>query len=131
MKSIIIATSVSLSVSLLFYAGASVAAPHTTPAMIVAETTQFEWDQVSGNSNGDALDWEAMPAENTNWWHPADTAANPALRQRPANRADPRAEMKKPPLSAVPEPSIASMLLVGLVVLTLAGQSPKDEKFSS
>jgi hypothetical protein len=127
MKSIIIATSLSL----LLYAGAGVAAPHTTPATVVAETTQFEWDQVSGNGNGAVLDWEAVPADNTTWSRPADTAANTATRHRPANRTEPRAELKKPPLSAVPEPSIASMLLVGLVVLTLAGQSQKDEKFSS
>jgi len=130
MKSIIIATSVSLS-SLLFHAGAGVAAPAAPPAVGAAETAQFEWDRLSGKNSGDAVDWEAVPAQNITWSRPADTAANPALRRRPANRSGPRAELKKPPLSAVPEPSIASMLLVGLVVLTLAGQSHRDEKFSS
>ena len=119
------------SMSLLLCAGASVAAPPTTPAIVMAETAQFEWDHVAGTHNGDAFDWETVPAEDTTWSHPPGNAANPALPHRPANRTAHRAELKKTPLSAVPEPSIASMLLVGLIVLTLAGQSHKDEKFSS
>jgi len=127
MKSIISVTSMSL----LLCAGASFAAPHTTPAAVVAETAQFEWDHVAGTHNGDAFDWETVPADDSTWSHPPGAAANQALPQRPPNRTTPRAELKKTPLSAVPEPSIASMLLVGLIVLTLAGQSQKDEKFSS
>lgn len=127
MKSIISVTSMSL----VLCAGASVAAPHTPPAIVVAETAQFEWDRVAGTGNGDAFEWESVPADDTTWAHRADAITNPAARQRPAYRTAPRAELKKTPLSAVPEPSIASMLLVGLIVLTLAGQSQKDEKFSS
>ncbi|WP_295990071.1 hypothetical protein [Rugamonas sp.] len=121
MKSIIITTSTFL----LLSSGVAVAAPHHATVTIAAGNAQFEWDR----NDDSRLDWEAVPPENTVWYNPA-----PAIAGRPSvylqvRGAAARAEMKKAPLSPVPEPGVTAMLLVGFIILMLAGRVPRDEKF--
>lgn len=119
MNALIITTSACL----LLCNGAAGAA---TPAAVAV---QYEWEH-----NGDnRLDWEAIPPDSTAWYKPRPDTPAAARHQAepPARRPGPRAELKKAPLSPVPEPGVASMLLVGLVILMLAGRVPRAEKFSA